>query len=32
VDDKDCLVLFKFTGKLANLTLKLEPPKLSAAE
>lgn len=32
VDDKDYQVPFKFTGKLAKLTIKLDPPQLSDAE
>jgi len=32
VDDKDYQVPFKFTGKLAKLTLKVEPRKLSPEE
>jgi hypothetical protein len=32
VDDHDYQVPFRFTGKLAKLTLKIEPPKLTAAD
>ena len=32
VDDKDYQVPFKFTGKLANLKLKIDRPKLSPAD
>ncbi|HKI35108.1 MAG TPA: sulfatase-like hydrolase/transferase [Gemmataceae bacterium] len=32
VDDKDYQVPFKFTGKLAKLTLKVDPPKLTEAD
>jgi hypothetical protein len=32
VDDKDYQVPFKFTGKLAKLTLKIEPRQLTPAE
>ncbi len=32
VDDKDYQVPFRFTGKLAKLTLKIERPKLSPAD
>jgi arylsulfatase A-like enzyme len=32
VDDNDYQVPFKFTGKLANLTLKIDRPKLSPAD
>jgi hypothetical protein len=32
VDDKDYQVPFRFTGKLAKLTLKIEPRKLTAEE
>lgn len=28
VDDKDCQVPFRFTGKLAKLTVKIEPKML----
>jgi len=31
-DDRDYKVPFKFTGKIAKLTIKLDPPKLSEAE
>ncbi len=32
VDDEDYQVPFKFTGKLANLTIKIDRPKLSAED
>jgi len=32
VDDQDYQVPFRFTGKLDKLTLKIEPPKLTAAD
>ncbi len=32
VDDHDYQVPFRFTGKLVKLTIKLQPPKLSAEE
>jgi hypothetical protein len=32
LDDKDYQVPFKFTGKIDKLTIKVEPPKLTAAD
>jgi len=32
VDDKDYQTPFRFTGKLDRLTIKLEPPKMTAQE
>ena len=32
VDDKDYQPPFRFTGKLDRLTIKLEPPKMTAQE
>jgi len=32
VDDRDCQVPFKLTAKLDKLTLKLDRPKLTAAD
>ena len=32
VDDKDYQPPFRFTGKLDKLTIKLEPPKMTAEE
>jgi hypothetical protein len=31
-DDKDYQVPFRFTGKLKELTIKVEPPKLTEAD
>jgi hypothetical protein len=32
VDDRDYAILFKFTGKIDKLTIKLEPPQLTPAD